>query len=128
VLLLALLYVAAVAAACALVPLGTRAAGGLLVALAMWQLRFDVARRGLRRPGLPRFAALGVLAGTIWLVVAGALLALRGLPPAGPLYDAVLHAHARSRRRRHGAAPAREHGGGGEQPQRRKDGSMQEAR
>ncbi|MBZ0237264.1 MAG: hypothetical protein K8M05_33375, partial [Deltaproteobacteria bacterium] len=31
------------------------------------------------------------LLGSSWLVVTGVLLATRGLPPAGPLYDAALH-------------------------------------
>ena len=64
----------------------------MLIAIGAWELRFDLARRTVARPGLPRFAALGVLAGAAWLVVAGVLLVRHGLPPAGPMYDAVLHA------------------------------------
>lgn len=68
-----------------------RVLGVVLALVGAWQLRFDLARRVLRRPGLPRFAALGVLLGAAWLLVAGMLLASLGLPPAGPLYDAELH-------------------------------------
>jgi hypothetical protein len=89
---LALLHAAATAAACLALPGAARANGVVLLGLAAWQLRFDLARRTLRRGGLPRFAALGVLLGTAWLAVAGALLVAHGLPPAGPVYDAVLHA------------------------------------
>ena len=68
-----------------------RALGVAMALVAAWQLRFDLARRMLRRHGLPRFAAIGVLLGAAWLLVAGVLLVLNGLPPAGPLYDAALH-------------------------------------
>lgn len=73
------------------VELAPRLLGLTLVPIALWQLRFDLARRTVRRPGLPRFAALGVLLGAAWLLVTGALLAVNGLPAAGPQYDAALH-------------------------------------
>lgn len=69
-----------------------RAFGGALALVGLWQLRFDLARRTLRRPGLPRYVAAGVLAGAAWLLVAGVLVAAEPLPPAGPRYDAALHA------------------------------------
>lgn len=69
-----------------------RAAGLPILLIGGWQLRFDIARHTVRRPGLPRFAAVGVLLGATWLVVAGALLLGGVLPPAGPRYDAVVHA------------------------------------
>lgn len=68
-----------------------RVAGVALAALAAWQLRFDLARHTVRRPGLPRFAASGVLAGAVWLLATGLLLAAREVPPAGPLHDAAVH-------------------------------------
>ncbi|MFO0554643.1 MAG: hypothetical protein U0271_40070 [Polyangiaceae bacterium] len=68
-----------------------RVSGVALAAIGLWQLRFDLARRVLKRPGLPAFAAAGVLAGAFWLVVAGALTMLFGVPPGGPIYDAILH-------------------------------------
>lgn len=68
-----------------------RAFGALLAASGLWQLRFDLARRLVARPGLPRFAATSVLAAAGWLVVAGSLVVVHGLPSAGPIYDAALH-------------------------------------
>lgn len=89
---LALVLASASAALCVAVPHTSAALGACLTLLGLWQLRFDLARRLLQRPGLPRFTALGVLGGTLWLIVSGALLVRHGLEPAGPMYDAVLHA------------------------------------
>ena len=36
--------------------------------------------------------AIGVRAGTVWLLVGGGLLAFIDPPPGGPVYDAILHA------------------------------------
>ncbi len=69
-----------------------RVTGAWLILLGSWQLAFDLARHTVRRVGLPRFAAVGVLGGAAWLVVAGVLLGVYGLPAAGPHYDAALHA------------------------------------
>jgi hypothetical protein len=71
---------------------GERLSGVGLAALAAWLGRFDIARRTLKQPGLPRFMALCLLIGFIWLGVAGVLLCF--VPPlvSGPYYDAPLHA------------------------------------
>ncbi len=66
--------------------------GVSLLGLSTWQLGFDLARRTIRTSGLPQFAALGVLLGAGWLGVSGAGLVAVGLPAAGPVYDALLHA------------------------------------
>lgn len=65
--------------------------GAGLAALALWLGRFDIARRAVRQPGLPRFMALCLLVGFFWLGVAGVLLAV--VPPlaSGLYYDAPLH-------------------------------------
>lgn len=70
----------------------TRLSGLAVALIGAWQLRFDVARRTVRQRGLPRLSGLAILLGSVWLLVAGALLMRYELPPAGPLYDAVLHA------------------------------------
>jgi len=60
--------------------------------LAVWLLRFDIARRTLRQTGLPRFIAVCLLAGYAWLAVSGSLWLLRpDRLTAGPWYDAMLH-------------------------------------
>ena len=72
-------------------PTLSRALGPVLALTAVWQLRFDLARRLVRRAGLPAFAATGVLAGAAWLLATGVFLAAVELPPVGPTYDAALH-------------------------------------
>jgi hypothetical protein len=66
---------------------------GLLAATA-WLLRHDIARRTIRLAGLARFSAACILAGYLWLLVAGALLLVA--PPAAKAfsYDAIVHAIA----------------------------------
>lgn len=80
---------------------GMRLAGVGMIALALWLLHFDMARRTLRRsPGsrggegteLLRFIAICLLAGYGWLAVAGALGLAHDGTTAGLRYDAVLHA------------------------------------
>jgi hypothetical protein len=88
----ALGVIAAVLALLSLRGAGARGLGGVVALLALWQLRFDVARRTVRGAGLPRFAAAAVLSGSAWLLAAGILIAAVGLPAAGPVYDAALHA------------------------------------
>ncbi|MBK9035742.1 MAG: hypothetical protein IPL61_31585 [Myxococcales bacterium] len=73
-------------------PAWQRGLGLAIAAAAAWTLRFDLAWRTIRRPGLPRFAAVGVLAGAAWLLLGGLGLVAVGLPPAGPRYDAIVHA------------------------------------
>ncbi len=66
-------------------------AGGLL-ALALWLLRFDIAWRNARRDGLPRFIAVCLLSGYVWLVFAGLLGLAGGFAPNHALRDSSLHA------------------------------------
>jgi hypothetical protein len=71
---------------------GVRLAGASMAAMAIWLGVFDIARRTIRTSGLPRFIAVALLSGYVWLGVAG-LLALRfGAVEAGPHDDAILHA------------------------------------
>jgi hypothetical protein len=70
---------------------GARLASLGLLALALWLLAFDMARRTVRKSGLARYIAVSLLAGYAWLGIAG-LLGLRfGGVTAGFQYDAFLH-------------------------------------
>ena len=71
---------------------GVRLAGLGLVLLAAWLLRFDLARRNVRLSGLTRFIAVCLFGGYVWLGAGGALWLVYGGAPAGPVYDAILHA------------------------------------
>lgn len=71
---------------------GTRVFGLSLVALGLWLLRYDIARRTIRREGLTRFIAACLLPGYVWLIVGGSLWVIYdGQYLAGPIYDAMLH-------------------------------------
>ncbi len=71
---------------------GVRLAGVGLVALAVWLLRYDIARYTVRKTGLTRFIAVCLLTGYIWLGVGGLLAVFFGGVTAGLPYDAMLHA------------------------------------
>jgi len=67
--------------------------GLALLALAVWLMRQDVARRTVRSRGLTRFIAVCLLSGYVWLAIAGlTLLAWLGLGDRIAAYDAALHA------------------------------------
>ena len=66
-------------------------AAGLL-ALALWLLRYDIARHNARIKGLTRFIAMCLLTGYGWLALAGALGIAGGFVPGHPWRDATLHA------------------------------------
>lgn len=66
--------------------------GVTLLVIVGWAARFDVATRLVRSTGLPRYMAVCLLAGYVWLVVAGLAWIVIGEITSGWLYDAVLHA------------------------------------
>lgn len=67
--------------------------GGLgLIGQVAWLARYDIARRTVRRPGSPRFVAICMLAGYVWLAVSGVLWIAIGLGAGGALlHDALVH-------------------------------------
>lgn len=71
---------------------GLRLFAAGLVALALWLLRFDIAWHNARRDGLPRFIAICLLAGYVWLALAGVLGLAGGFDPGQDLRDSTLHA------------------------------------
>jgi len=71
---------------------GVQIAGLGLVALAAWLMLFDVARRTVDQIGLPRYIAVCLLTGYIWLLVGGLLwLIFAPYFVGGVYYDAMLH-------------------------------------
>lgn len=62
-----------------------------LLGLTLWLFRFDVIRHTLRQRGLPRYSAVCLAGGYLWLGFAGAIGLAFGLPDGGPVYDALLH-------------------------------------
>jgi len=71
---------------------GLRVAGVGLILLGAWLLRFDLARHTIKKTGLARYIAACLLPGYVWLVIAGGLWVLAGLPPNNLTIDAMLHA------------------------------------
>lgn len=70
---------------------GTTLTGLVLIGMAAWLARFDVARRTVRHPGMPRYVAVGLLSGFVWLAVAGVLALTQPLLFGGFVYDGILH-------------------------------------
>jgi hypothetical protein len=72
-------------------PLGVKIAGIGLLLQALWLLKNDIARKTIRQTGLTRFVAVCMLAGHVWLIIAGTIAIFLGGVMAGPIYDAMLH-------------------------------------
>ncbi len=71
---------------------GVRIASVGSLAMALWFVRFDIARRTIHKEGLTRYIGWNLLLGYFWLGVSG-LVGLYYSPlVAGPIYDAWLHA------------------------------------
>ena len=74
-------------------PTALRLAGAGLFLLALWLLRYDLAWQSAQQAGLPRFMAISLIAGYLWLAVGGILwMFFAQFFSAGPRYDAMLHA------------------------------------
>lgn len=71
---------------------GLRVFAAGLLGLAIWLVRFDIARRNARQRGLVRFIAVCLLAGYAWLILAGLLGISGSFLPGHPWRDAALHA------------------------------------
>ncbi len=88
-----LVLLAAIALSAFMWTAGTLLLGAGLLALALWLMRQDVARRTVKGRGLPRFIAVCLLTGYVWLALSGiVILSTGGLEYGGPAYDAALHA------------------------------------
>ena len=60
--------------------------------LAVWLLRYDIARQTIRQTGLTRFVAICLLSGYAWLAVGGLLGLAGGFGTGHAWRDAALHA------------------------------------
>lgn len=65
--------------------------GLAILALIAWLFVHDVARKTIHARGATRYIAACILAGYLWLTVAGVVL-LFGDPTGRPAYDAIIHA------------------------------------
>jgi hypothetical protein len=68
-----------------------RAFGLGLLGLAIWLLRYDIARHTVRQTGLTRFVAVCLLSGYAWLAVGGLLGLAGGFDTGHAWRDAALH-------------------------------------
>ncbi len=71
--------------------IGVRVLGLGMLGYALWLGKFDIAKRTVKLPGLPKFIAICLLTGYVWLGLGGILMMIYGPMPAGPIYDAMLH-------------------------------------
>lgn len=88
---LAAALVAAILASMLWPPVGMRAFGLAVLGFAVWLVRDDVARRFIRTQGLRRYNAAALLAGYVWLALAGLTWLVNGYPGTQPAYDIVIH-------------------------------------
>ncbi|MCA9915363.1 MAG: hypothetical protein KC496_18545, partial [Anaerolineae bacterium] len=72
---------------------GIRLSGVGAVLMAVWLLRYDIARRTIHQNGLPRYIAACLLAGFVWLGFGGLVAIWKGAVYAGPDYAIILHAY-----------------------------------
>nr|WP_245193133.1 hypothetical protein [Kocuria sp. JC486] len=71
--------------------LGARLLGAVCLLTAVWLTRNDVGRRMIRTSGFRRFNAAALLAGNLWLAVAGLTWMIAGRPETTGTYDLVIH-------------------------------------
>jgi len=60
-----------------------------MLGIALWMLRHDVIRIGLRKSGLTRFSSVALLIANVWLILVGILLATS--PDTAYSYDMLVH-------------------------------------
>lgn len=71
---------------------GDRISGAGYLMLAGWLGHYDVVRHTVRGEGLPKFVAICLMSGFVWLALGGVILLGWSPLVAGPMYDAALHA------------------------------------
>lgn len=71
--------------------IGWRVLGVVLIGLAVWLCRHDVARGGLRRGGHAAYIGTLLMIGYLWLATAGIVCTIQRPPTSRNGYDAVVH-------------------------------------
>ena len=71
--------------------IGWRVLGVVLIGLAVWLCRHDVARGGLRRGGQAAYIGPLLMIGYLWLATAGIVCTIQRPPTSRNGYDAVVH-------------------------------------
>ena len=71
--------------------IGWRVLGVVLIGLAVWLCRHDVARGGLRRGGQAAYIGTLLMIGYLWLATAGIVCTIQRPPTSRNGYDAVVH-------------------------------------
>ncbi len=66
--------------------------GAVTLGLVAWLAHYDVATRLVHAAGLPRYVAVNLIAGIVWLAVAGLTWLLWGAYDDGPAFDIAVHA------------------------------------
>lgn len=85
------IYIAGVALSTIRYDAGVRLAGLGMLAISLWLIVFDIARRNIRHRELTRYIAICLFSGYFWLALGGVLWIVYGGVIAGPIYDAILH-------------------------------------
>lgn len=86
------LYLAGVGISVFALGAGIRLLGLGALLMAIWLLRYDIARITIRREGLTRYIAACLLTGYLWLGIGGIIGMWYGALYGGPVYAAFLHA------------------------------------
>ncbi|MEQ9303181.1 MAG: hypothetical protein RJQ14_04640, partial [Marinoscillum sp.] len=69
---------------------GRYLAGGPMLLVAIWLLRYDMVHKSVKHSGIHRYSAIALIFGYIWLAVSGGLFLFEG---TGSIpYDALMHA------------------------------------
>ncbi len=69
--------------------IGKYVSGASFLCIAVWMLRYDVIRVGLKKDGLTRFSSIALMVANAWLMVEGILFML--LPETALSYDMMVH-------------------------------------
>ena len=73
------------------ISIGQKIASSGMILLAIWLFQNDIARKTIRQDGLPKFIAISLLSGYVWLFIGGLIGLTNVVLFAGPVYDAYLH-------------------------------------